>query len=96
MTEILQVTNINAQDLINRFDEILEQQIKKLQKENPQPKENKNEYLKRAKVAEIFGVSTVTIWEWSKKGILKSYKIANRVYFKRNEIDQALIKMGGK
>ncbi len=42
-------------------------------------------------VGEFLGVSTRTIYNWSKEGILKDYKIGNRVRFKRSDIEQTLL-----
>ncbi len=42
-------------------------------------------------VGEFLGVSTRTIHNWSKDGILKDYKIGNRVRFKRSDIEKALL-----
>jgi predicted DNA-binding transcriptional regulator AlpA len=52
--------------------------------------------LKRNEVAEIFGVTKVTIWDWTKKNILKAYKIANKVYYKQHEIEAALTQISGE
>lgn len=44
------------------------------------------ELLTRKETAELFAVSYVTIHEWCKQNILKSYKVGNRTYFKRAEV----------
>jgi len=44
----------------------------------------------------MFAISLVTVNEWRKKGILKAYKIGNRVYFKRNEVEAALVEIKGR
>ena len=43
--------------------------------------------------AEYCKVSKVTIYQWTKKGILKKYKIGNRVFYKKNEVVAAVIKI---
>ena len=50
------------------------------------------EYLTRKQVSEILKVSLVTIHSWAKIGILQPYRIGNRVRFKSNELEDALIK----
>ena len=42
-------------------------------------------------VGELLGISSRTINNWSKEGILKDYKIGNRVRFKRSDIEQTLL-----
>ncbi|WP_299160099.1 helix-turn-helix domain-containing protein [uncultured Eudoraea sp.] len=51
------------------------------------------ELLTREETAEYLKISLSTLWHWSKKGILPSYGIGNRVYYKRIEIEEALIKL---
>jgi hypothetical protein len=44
------------------------------------------QYIDQKKVQEIYSVSSVTVWEWEKKGILKSYRIGNLKRFKMSEV----------
>jgi predicted DNA-binding transcriptional regulator AlpA len=53
---------------------------------SPPPKER---FLDQKEVAELFGVSTVSIWQWEKNGFLKSYRIGNLKRFKYTEIVNA-------
>ncbi len=48
-------------------------------------------WMTRKDVGELLGISLVTIHNWSKNGILKAYKIGNRVRFRRLEIEQTLL-----
>ncbi len=50
----------------------------------------RTEWISRKQASTLLGVSLVTIHEWSKKGILKPYRIGNRVRFKLKEIEQVL------
>lgn len=54
------------------------------------------DFLTRQDVAKMFKVSLVTVSDWTAKGLLKSYKLANRVYYKRGEIEQALTEISPK
>ncbi len=49
------------------------------------------EYLTRKELSKLFQVSLVTIHHWSKKGIIKPYRLGKLVRFKRSEVEQALI-----
>ena len=69
----------------------LENEIKDIKK-NFQPKEPV-ELLTREETAEYLKISLSTLWHWSRKGILPSYGIGNRVYYKRSEIEKALIRL---
>ena len=54
------------------------------------------DYLTRQEVAKMFTVSLVTVSDWTAKGFLKSYKLANRVYYKRGEVEAALTEITPK
>jgi len=47
---------------------------------------NSEQYIDTKRVAEILEVSSVTIWDWEKKGLLQSYRIGNLKRFKLSEI----------
>lgn len=52
-----------------------------------------NEYLTRNEVAKMLKIHLDSVRNWTKKGILQSYQIAGRVYFKRAEVENAIIKL---
>jgi excisionase family DNA binding protein len=79
----VEVHRINAQDLLHRFDSI-ENKLTQLS-ETVKPQEA-TELITRQQVADLFGVSLVTVHEWTKKGVLLAYRIGNKVRFKRNEV----------
>jgi len=76
-------------------EEFKESIIKDVRKElsklqlNPKPIPEEV-YLTRKELADIFKVTLPTISDWSKKGILKPYRLGNLVRFKKSEVEQAL------
>jgi hypothetical protein len=68
--------------------DIINQGFEKLLKEF-QPKQP-TEFLTRNQVKEMFDVDLSTVHNWTKKGKLKAYGIAGRVYYKRTEVEQAI------
>ncbi|MBE9464713.1 helix-turn-helix transcriptional regulator [Dyadobacter subterraneus] len=50
---------------------------------------NADQYIDQKRVSELLGVSTVTIWDWERKGLLKSYRIGNLKRFKLSEVMDA-------
>ena len=48
-------------------------------------------WLSRKDVTELLGISLPTIHQWGKQGILKPYKIGNRVRFKQSDIEKTLL-----
>jgi len=61
-------------------------------KEYFQPKEPV-ELMTRKEVAEHFKIDISTLHNWTKKGKLIRYGLGSRIYYKRSEIQKALIKM---
>ena len=84
---ITQIQDLDAGLLVDKLD-LIENNLKKLFK-SFQPKQP-TEYLSRKDVAAMLGVSLVTVSEWTKKGLLRSFKLGNRVYYKRNEVENSL------
>jgi hypothetical protein len=85
---VLQVQNIDASSLQALFTR-LENQISEI-KEHYQPKEPA-QWLTRLEVAEMFKITLPTVHAWANKGLIKSYKIANKTRFKQSEIEHALV-----
>ena len=49
------------------------------------------EWLTRNEVAEMLKCDLSTVHNWTKKGKLKKYCIGDRTYYKRSEVESALI-----
>jgi excisionase family DNA binding protein len=86
-TSIL-INNISADIFNSRFDDI-QNQIIELRK-SLQPKAPE-EYLTRNEAADMLKCDISTIHNWTKKGKLIAYKIGNRVYYKRSQIESVMI-----
>jgi excisionase family DNA binding protein len=79
---------------IEEFRQLIVETFKELHsfKEVAQ-KITKNEecnFLSRKELAKLLKVSLPTLHEWTKEGLLKSYRIGNRILFKECEVLQAL------
>jgi excisionase family DNA binding protein len=61
-------------------------------KKNFQPK-TPNEYLTRNEVAEMLKIDLSSVHNWTKRRILQSYQIGGRVYYKRDEVENAIVKL---
>lgn len=61
-------------------------------KKHFQPKEP-TEYLTRNEVAKMLKIDLSTVHNWSKSGKLKPYGIGNRVYYKRKEVENAIVEL---
>ncbi len=52
-----------------------------------------SEYLTRTELAEMLKCDLSTIHNWTKKGKLTAYGLGNRVYYKRAEVEDSLVKI---
>jgi excisionase family DNA binding protein len=55
-----------------------------------EPKESEV-WISRVEASKLMQISLVTIHNWSKDGILRAYRIGNRVRFRHSEIEQTLL-----
>jgi predicted DNA-binding transcriptional regulator AlpA len=78
-------------EIHSRFDEFEKafSELKKELQEKQKTKPNEESFIDQKQVAELYGVSTVSIWQWEKNGFLKSYRIGNLKRFKYTEIVNA-------
>ena len=90
MGNITQVHNTTTDELTERFFKGLDERLERLER-NFQPKEP-DTYLTAKELEKELKISSVTRWEWGKKGILKPRKIGNRTYYIRTEIKELLAK----
>lgn len=84
--QIIQTTPQELEDLISKLLEKHTEQIK----ESVKPKE-KSEYLTQKEVCELLKISRSTVYLWTKSGKLKTYSIERKMYYKRKEVEAALI-----
>ncbi len=87
--ETIQFIQITPDQLQDAIIEGVKMQLEELKKEF-QPKQP-TEYLTRNEVKELLKIDLSSVHNWTKKGKLKSYGIGNRIYYKRSEVEQAII-----
>lgn len=85
----IQITQLTPEQFEQRFELILKAQFDSLKAELL-PVREKEEYLTRKQVADLFQIELSTLHNWCKKGKLKPYGIGSRVYFLRSDIEKAL------
>lgn len=66
-------------------------QLEQLRKEF-QPKKP-TEYLTRLEVSKMLSVDISTVHNWGKSGKLTRHALGNRIYFKRSEVERAIIQL---
>jgi excisionase family DNA binding protein len=82
------INNVSAESLNARLDDI-QNDIKELKK-SMQPRTS-DENLTRKEAASMLKCDISTIHNWTKKGKLIPYKLGNRVYYKRSQIESVMI-----
>lgn len=91
MVQQIQFVQVTPEQLQDAIIEGVNAQLNEL-KEHFQPKKP-NKYLTRQDVAEMLQIDLSSVWNWTKKGVLTSYQISGRVYYKLNEVEQAIVKL---
>ena len=91
MEKMIQLIQVTPQELQEEILKGIKAQIEGL-KDSYQPKEP-TEYLTRKEVSELLKINLSTVYNWTNKGKLIPYGLVGRVYYKRSEIEEALIKL---
>lgn len=85
---VIQFIQISPEQLQTAIIEGVRKELEELKKDF-QPKEP-TIYLSRQEVRRLLGINLTTLNNWTKKGILISYGIGGRVYYKRHEVENAI------
>ncbi len=89
--QTIQFVQVTPEQLQNAIIEGVKQQFNEFRK-HFKPIEP-NEYLSRSEVASWLGVNESTVHNWKTKGIISAYQIGGRVFFKRKEVESAIVKL---
>lgn len=86
---ITQIEGVTATQLFDAL-KCLENQIRELRDAQPKT-ENGTRYLTRDELRDLLKVSYPTITDWQKRGLIQGYRMGQKVYFKQNEVDAAMV-----
>jgi hypothetical protein len=89
--QTVQFISVTPEQLQTAIIEGVKIQLQDLKK-NFQPKEP-TEYLTRIGVAEMLSVDLSTVHNYTKRKILTAYQIGGRVYYKRVEVENAIVQL---
>jgi len=90
-SKAIQLIEITPEQLENAILDGIKLQLENL-KENFVPK-TPVEFLTRQEVAQMLKVDLSTLHNWHKKGKLIPYALGGRVYYKRVEVEKAMVKL---
>jgi hypothetical protein len=83
--------NISPADLEELIRKVVSEQLQEFRKNNTT--ESPDELLTREDACLLLKISLTSLWNWTKKGKLKAYGIGNRVYYKRGELIESLVRI---
>ena len=90
----IQITELTTNELKSLLKESVKQEFNQLKEEilckTP------TQYLTRKQVAKMLDINLTTLNNWTNRGVLTSYGIQGRVYYKRDEVEKAFIKLKQK
>ena len=92
--EVIKFIQIEPNELKSLLMEGVQQVVNQIREEF-QPK-TPTEYLTRKQVAKMLDINLTTLNNWTNKGVLISYGIQGRVYYKRDEVERAFIELKQK
>ena len=88
------ITQFTPNELKSLLMEGVQQVVNQIREEF-QPK-TPTQYLTRKQVAKMLDINLTTLNNWTNKGVLISYGIQGRVYYKRDEVERAFIELKQK
>jgi hypothetical protein len=91
MENAIMLHNLTPRDLEDLITKVVKDLLQESIKNSPT--ENPDELLTRAEACALLKIDITTLWNWSKKGRVISYRIGNRVYYKRGELMESLIRI---
>lgn len=91
MTDII-LTQTTKDDLISEITSKVLLGITTILNESREKDLSSKEWLTSKETETILKISSVTRWTWTNSGILKSYKIGNRLRYRKDEVLKALLR----
>ena len=85
----IQFIQTTPKELTTAISEVVAMQLLELKKKLLSENAN-DELLTRKEACEFLQIDSSTLWHWTNKGKVKAYGIANRRYYKRSELTEAL------
>lgn len=78
------MSSIPLNELITVISETVKIEFERQNNLSTPPPES--EYISRKTTAQILGISLPTLNDWSKRGLIPSYRIASRIRYKKDEV----------
>lgn len=95
MTEII-LTQTTKDDLISEITNNVLSGMATIMRESRESELYSKEWLSTKETESLLKISNVTRWNWTNSGVLTSYKIGNRLRYRKDEVIQSLLKLENK
>jgi len=82
-----EIQGLKADQLLTRLDNLQSQLIEINKKVSEHPNVT---LLSRQQTAKILGISLMTLYTWTKKGIIPAYRIGNKIKYKKSEVFESM------
>ena len=86
------LSSVTREELVNEISKVVLSGITTILKESRKEDLNSKEWLSSKETESLLKISSVTLWSWSKSGILKAHKIGNRLRYRKDDVLKALIR----
>lgn len=88
----IQLYQVSPEELTNHFLEGVDTKLKDFFEKYPPIKSDGEELLTVEETLKFLKCSKQALWNWRKNGILPSFRLGNRVYYKKSDIFAKLVK----
>lgn len=89
-SKVVQLIQTSPEELTGEFLKGLDERLENLR--NDIKRSEEETLMTVDETVKFLKCSKQALWTWSKNGILQSYRLGNRVYYKRSDIFNSLIK----
>ena len=83
-------TNISEERFKELIREVVREEISRINHNETE------ELIKASEACDYFRISKVTLYKWLRQSRITGYYLGTRLYFKKSELENALIMKGGK
>jgi excisionase family DNA binding protein len=90
MNQNIILQGITVDDLLSKIETLLEMKLNEEISMRMNKEQKKYYYMQRKDVSKFLHISLPTLNEWTKQGLIPSYRIGNRVLYKSDEVEQAV------
>jgi excisionase family DNA binding protein len=86
-TKSICILPISLEELENTIRKVIADSFRENQMSVPSKSDN--DYLTRMETAKLLRVTLPTLSDWTKRGILNSYRMGTRIRYKRSEVNES-------